>query len=109
MGIRNYIAICYQAGKLGLPLTFQTDLTRHDQEACKRNPDTRRFIWAVGTSGTNMVWLDPCESLLNASKARDLINTFLQYDRSSIHYWDGTNLATIDADKAVEILTALCK
>ncbi len=105
MGTRNYVAIANQAQILGLPVTFRTDLTNHDHTACERNPDTRRFVWAIGSTGTNMVWLDPCDVHFSTRSARSLVDCFLQNDRAALYFWDGHTLASIDADRAVEILT----
>ncbi len=99
---RNYEALAKRAQELGLPIAWKTDLTKHDFDACSENPDSRRFIWAIGETGTNMVWLDPCQ--VNPERARDTVNYWLDNDRAAVHYYDGAKLTEITPDTAIHFL-----
>lgn len=59
MNNRNaYLALTAKAAELGLPRTFKTDLTDQDNRALARAVQGERFLWAIGSEGTHLVWVE---------------------------------------------------
>jgi len=109
----RYEVLAARAAELALPRCFETDLTMHDRACLASNPVGRRFLWAIGESGTTLVWLDPARLVTerldiavgNPVKARSLVRTLAEF-RPELHYWDGEKLEPITAERAVALLAA---
>jgi hypothetical protein len=52
--IASYRAIRAEAARVGWPVAYRADLTKHDLAACRRLQPGERFVWALRETGTDL-------------------------------------------------------
>ena len=80
---------------------FESDLFVHDRSALMRCAVDAPFLWAVGSTGTQLAWLI---RPISGRMAREYV-LWLEQERSSMHAWDGVSLVAVTPERAVELLT----
>lgn len=97
-------SILEAARALGWPALFEADLYVHDRVTLAKTPADRPFVWAIGETGTHILWPEPrswrrAETASYVRAVRDM--------RPEFFAWDGRGLQPITAEDAVEFLTEL--
>jgi hypothetical protein len=93
------------ARALGWPRSFPADLQEYDRAALRRADPCTRFVWAIGETGTTLVWVGrPNDRRYDIDRARSLATTFAE-ERPRMFAWDGVALHSIDRDRCVAFLT----
>lgn len=98
--LRHYWAIAQRAAELGLPKSYQTDLTKHDRRALQMQDARQPFGWSIGECGTRLFTdADFCLAVGRAERGQTI----------HWHYWNGDSLVSVaSAELLAELLTPTC-
>jgi len=103
----GFAAIVAKAGELGLPLAYHRDLWVHDRNALTDFAPGQDFLWAVGTTGTSIIF--PHKTGVGAETfgygtSASYVHTLRTCSRETIFVFQNGALRLVDDEAAVEFL-----
>lgn len=90
------------ARALGWPSLFEADLYVHDRRTLVKTPHDQRFVWAIGPTGTHILWGESRGWM--QSKTASYVRAVADM-RPEFFAWDGKSLQRTTAEDAIVFLT----